>query len=249
VGLRPDTLTFDCTDPVRVATFWAGATGFKLADRDPQGSFVKDQSGRTAGLFFQPVPEAKGAKNRVHLDLRPEDTMAEEVARLQMLGARELSFVQERNAFWTVMADAEGNEFCVLRGPDEGSERTTPGIDSMVIDSDDWKRVANFWIEALGYREHAIGENGIEIVSERDGDPMLSFVHVPEPKTVKNRIHLDTRPDTSMANEVRRMKAIGAREFAYVSEGDIFWTVMKDVEGNEFCVLRGPEDGWTPNEL
>jgi Glyoxalase-like domain len=249
VGLTPDTITFDCADPVRVATFWAGATGFRLADRDPEGSFVRDPSARTAGLFFQPVPEPKAVKNRVHLDLRPADSMAEEVARLQMLGARELSFVQERDTFWTVMADVEGNEFCVLRGPEEGSERTTPGIDSLVIDSDDWKRVASFWMEALGYHEHAIGEQGIEIAGERDGDPMLSFVHVPEPKSVKNRIHLDTRPDTSMSDEVKRMKTNGAREFAYISEGDSFWTVMKDPEGNEFCVLRGPGDGWAPGEL
>jgi hypothetical protein len=249
VGLTPDTLTFDCADPVRVAGFWAGATNFHLADKDPQGSFVQDRSGRTAGLFFQPVPEPKAIKNRVHLDLRPTETMAEEVARLQMLGAHELSFVQERDTFWTVLADIEGNEFCVLRGPEEGSERTEPGIDSVVIDSDDWKRVADFWMEALDYREHAIGEKGIEIVGTRDGDPMLSFVHVPEPKTVKNRIHLDTRPDTSMASEVSRMKTLGAREFAYVSEEESFWTVMKDPEGNEFCVLRGPEDGWTPGNL
>jgi hypothetical protein len=249
VGLRPDTLTFDCTDPIRVATFWAGATGMRLADRDPEGSFVEDPSGRSAGLFFQPVPEAKAVKNRVHIDLRPAETMAEEVARLQMLGARELTFVQERDTFWTVMADIESNEFCVLRGPDEGSERKEPGIDSVVIDSDDWKRVAAFWIEALGYREHAIGQRGIEIVGDRDGDPMLSFVHVPEPKTVKNRIHLDTRPETSMADEVKRMKSLGASEYAYFSEEESFWSVMKDPEGNEFCVLRGPDDGWTPGQL
>jgi hypothetical protein len=249
VGLTPDTLTFDCGDPVRVAAFWAGATGFHLADKDPEGSFVQDSSGRSAGLFFQPVPEAKTMKNRVHLDLRPAESMAEEVSRLQMLGAHELSFVQERDTFWTVLADVEGNEFCVLRGPDEGSSRTEPGIDSVVIDSHDWKRVADFWIEALGYRVLASGEKGIEIVGEREGDPMLSFVEVPEPKTVKNRIHLDTRPDTSMAEEVARVKRLGAREFAYVSEEESFWTVMKDPEGNEFCVLRGPQDGWAPGQL
>jgi predicted enzyme related to lactoylglutathione lyase len=49
-----------------------------------------------------------------------------------------------------------------------------------------------------------------------------------------------------MADERARVAALGAREFRYVEEGGSFWTVMLDPEGNEFCVLRGPEDGWSP---
>ena len=63
---------------------------------------------------------------------------------------------------------------------------------------------------------------------------------------MKNRLHLDLRPATSMADEKARVSELGAREFRYVEEGGSFWTVMLDPEGNEFCVLRGPEDGWSP---
>jgi hypothetical protein len=49
-----------------------------------------------------------------------------------------------------------------------------------------------------------------------------------------------------MADEKARVSGLGAREFRYVEEGGSFWTVMLDPEGNEFCVLRGPEDGWSP---
>ncbi len=120
MGVELDTVTFDCADPVRVATFWAAALGFELADVDPDGSYVRDPSGRTRGIFFQPVPEPKTTKNRVHLDLRPTGSMAEEVERLKVLGATERGFIEEGGSFWTQMRDPEGNEFCVLRGPGDG---------------------------------------------------------------------------------------------------------------------------------
>ena len=120
MALGLDTLTFDCADPVRVATFWAAAMGFEVVEPDPQGTFVDDPSGATGGFFFQPVPEAKVAKNRVHLDLRPTGSMAEEVERLKGLGATVRGFIEVEGSFWTQMRDPEGNEFCVLRGPEDG---------------------------------------------------------------------------------------------------------------------------------
>ena len=127
MGLAPDTLTFDCADPVAVATFWAAALGYDLADADPEGAYIADPSGRTRGIFFQPVPEPKAAKNRVHLDVRPTDTMQEEVDRLVALGASVRGFIEKpasivdgQSTFWTQMRDPEGNEFCILRGPGDG---------------------------------------------------------------------------------------------------------------------------------
>jgi predicted enzyme related to lactoylglutathione lyase len=123
VALEPSTLTFDCADPVAVATFWAAAMGYELDDdSDETGAYVADPSGRTHGMFFQPVPEAKIAKNRVHLDVRPTTSMAVEVERLKGLGATERGFIEVEGSFWTQMRDPEGNEFCVLRGPDDGWE-------------------------------------------------------------------------------------------------------------------------------
>jgi predicted enzyme related to lactoylglutathione lyase len=249
VALRPYTLMFDTEDPRRVATFWAEALGFDLdPDTDETGGYVADPSGRTPGAFFQPVPEPKVVKNRVHLDLRPSATMADEVERLRGLGASELRYVDEGYG-WTVMADPEGAEFCVLRSGGEGGKRDLVGIDSLVIDSGDPFRVADFWIRMLGYREHERGDEGIEIVGDAEGDPMLSFVTVPEPKTVKNRIHLDVRPTDSMKAGVERVLELGGTVRGFIETDDSFWTQMRDVEGNEFCVLRGPEDGWTDAEV
>jgi predicted enzyme related to lactoylglutathione lyase len=250
VALRPDALVFDTRDPMVEAIFWAGALGFDLdPDSDRTDAHISDPSALTSGAFFQAVPEPKVVKNRVHLDLRPTTTMAEEVERLRHLGAAPTRFVDEGHGSWTVMGDPEGNEFCVLRAGAEGGKRDRGGIDSVVVDSNDWRRVADFWIATLGYRELETGESGVEIVGDRDGDPMLSFVTVPEAKTVKNRVHLDVRPTGSMTEEVERVTALGGTVRGYIEEGGSFWTQMRDPEGNEFCILRGPDDGWSADEL
>jgi catechol 2,3-dioxygenase-like lactoylglutathione lyase family enzyme len=123
VALTVDTVTFDCADPLRVATFWARALGYEM-DHDPDdpeddGAFLLDADG-TRRMYFQSVPEPKTVKNRLHLDVRPSGTMAEEVDRLQGLGATVRGYIEEGGSFWTQMRDVEGNEFCVLRGPGDG---------------------------------------------------------------------------------------------------------------------------------
>ena len=121
MSLTLDTVSIDCADPTALATFWCEALGFELdAVSDSDGAFAGDPSGRTAGLFFQRVPEPKIGKNRMHLDVRPSGSMAEEVTRLQGLGATVEGRVDHDGSFWTVMQDPEGHEFCVLRGPADG---------------------------------------------------------------------------------------------------------------------------------
>lgn len=123
MGLTPDALTVDCAAPLVVATFWAAALGYVL-ERDPDdpqddGVVLRDAAGRPA-MYFQSVPEPKTAKNRMHLDVRPTGSMAAEVERLKGLGATVRGFIEVEGNFWTQMRDPEGNEFCVLRGPEDG---------------------------------------------------------------------------------------------------------------------------------
>ena len=115
-----DTLTVDCTDPGVVGRFWSMALGWDVADAGDGEVEIADPTGRDRPILFQVVPEAKAAKNRWHLDLRPLRSMAEEVARLMVAGASVLERIDEHGSFWTVLQDPEGNEFCVLRGPDDG---------------------------------------------------------------------------------------------------------------------------------
>jgi hypothetical protein len=115
-----DTLTIDCADPSRLAAFWTEALGYDLKETTDSDAEIVDPAGRGWPLLFLVVPEDKSVKNRVHLDLRPRGSMQDEVDRLVGAGASVLRRVDEDGSFWTVMLDPEGNEFCVLRGPDDG---------------------------------------------------------------------------------------------------------------------------------
>jgi catechol 2,3-dioxygenase-like lactoylglutathione lyase family enzyme len=115
-----DTLTIDCADPIRVAEFWCAALGYELVESDDESAEIRHPGGPGWPLLFQVVPEGKSVKNRLHLDIRASASMAAEVERLKGLGATEQRFVEEGGSFWTVMLDVEGNEFCVLRGPEDG---------------------------------------------------------------------------------------------------------------------------------
>lgn len=122
------------------------------------------------------------------------------------------------------------------------------GVDTLTLDCRDLQTVATFWAEVLGYEIVEIDEDGANIRDPAGSGWPLFFQVVPEGKSVKNRLHLDLRPTTSMEEEIERVKGLGASQYRYVSEGGSFWTVMLDPEGNEFCILRGPQDGWSPAE-
>jgi catechol 2,3-dioxygenase-like lactoylglutathione lyase family enzyme len=118
--LGVDSLTFDCRDPAKVATFWASVLGYEVVEIDGEGADIRDPNGPGWRITFFVVPEGKAVKNRLHLDLRPTGSMAEEIERVRSLGASQHRYVAEGGNFWTVMLDPEGNEFCVLRGPQDG---------------------------------------------------------------------------------------------------------------------------------
>ena len=109
-------LTFDCTDLDRAATFWQAALGY-VADGVIEGRYVS-LSGHGLAMTLQRVDEPKSVKNRMHLDLLVDD-VEEEVRRLEALGASRLTPAarQEFGQTWFVLADPEGNEFCVARDP------------------------------------------------------------------------------------------------------------------------------------
>jgi predicted enzyme related to lactoylglutathione lyase len=115
MGARLYTVTVDCHDPALLARFWQRALGYSWAYDDADGSEVciePDDDDCPAVLFVK-VPGSKLGKNRLHFDLMPED-QATEVQRLVELGAVEIDIGQS-DVDWVVMADPEGNEFCVLR--------------------------------------------------------------------------------------------------------------------------------------
>lgn len=118
-GLQIQCFNLDSTDPGRSAAFWEKAlgwrrthdTGDEVVLEPPAGS---PQDGVAPDLLFLRVPEDKEVKNRWHPDLRPKDQAAE-VARLEALGATQIDVGQRSDQTFVVMADPDGNEFCVLR--------------------------------------------------------------------------------------------------------------------------------------
>jgi catechol 2,3-dioxygenase-like lactoylglutathione lyase family enzyme len=112
MSLRWECVVIDCRDPERVGQFWSAALGLPLQVDEDGDRWLEVSEGSPDILFVQ-VPDAKVEKNRVHLDLRPDD-QRREVERLIGLGAREKDIGQGA-VTWMVMADPEDNEFCVLR--------------------------------------------------------------------------------------------------------------------------------------
>lgn len=117
-------ITVDCADPRALGAFWAEVLGGVL--REDSGPAVPEilvstEQGSGPGLLFLPVPEGKTSKNRLHLDLQPEDrTRDEEVERLLGVGAALVGDFREPDGTgWAVLTDIEGNEFCVERSAAE----------------------------------------------------------------------------------------------------------------------------------
>jgi catechol 2,3-dioxygenase-like lactoylglutathione lyase family enzyme len=115
--LRVTHVTVDCLDPRTVASFWAQVLGMEVHPESDDDSAAVGGPSRPAGSpswLFLRVPEAKTAKNRMHVDLEAGDLTAE-VDRLVALGAAHLHDHEEDGTRWSVLQDPEGNEFCVVQ--------------------------------------------------------------------------------------------------------------------------------------
>ncbi|MET8244474.1 VOC family protein [Streptomyces sp. NPDC005202] len=112
MGLEWEQVIVDAADPAALGRWWAEALGWAVVDDSPEEYEIRPEPDRLPGLLFVPVPGARTVKNRLHLDFRPDDQEAE-VARLLSHGARHADVGQGEQP-WVVLADPEGNEFCVL---------------------------------------------------------------------------------------------------------------------------------------
>jgi predicted enzyme related to lactoylglutathione lyase len=117
--IRIQCICVDTTDPARLAGFWREALGWRQTHAEDDQVVLEPPAGSPADgiapdLLFLRVPETKSGKNRLHIDLRPQDQAAE-IGRLEALGAARIDIGQGPESTWVVMADPDGNEFCVLR--------------------------------------------------------------------------------------------------------------------------------------
>lgn len=108
-------VVIDCAEPKRLAEFWSEVLGYEYRMDDDDWCSLRRPGGGAPFLSFQKVPEGKVVKNRVHLDIRPDgDTLEEEQEHLEHLGATTLRFLDKGKWSHYIMADPEGNEFCLL---------------------------------------------------------------------------------------------------------------------------------------
>ncbi|MEV0431079.1 VOC family protein [Micromonospora sp. NPDC050495] len=112
-----ENLTVDAQDPSRLAHWWAEALGYQVISDKPDEVEIRRTPDSLPGIVFVPVAQPKEGKSRLHIDLRPADLEAE-VERLVDMGARHVD-IGQGSVEWTVLADPEGNEFCVLREREE----------------------------------------------------------------------------------------------------------------------------------
>jgi hypothetical protein len=213
-------LCVDALDVTAMSTFWANVSGLDVADAEPPARLGGGTSRHT--LWVNPVDRARGAKNRVHLDI-----YCASVDDLVDLGATVTAAAAETGLGWTRMADPEGNDFCAfVRPPDQLTAYRLHGIG---IDCRDAEAQARWWGELFGADPTYESEHdcwtltGVAV----DARMTLDFNAVPEPRTEPNRVHWDVQ------GEVDALLGRGASHLWNQPR----WTVLADPEGNEFCVF------------
>jgi hypothetical protein len=248
---RAVNLVIDARDPLGLARFWSAGLQWPITYEEDDEVVVEppedDPSQRgQLPLVFVLVEDEKATKNRVHVDLASTSTehQATLVAQLEALGARRVDIGQPDDVSWVVMADPEGNEFCVVShagsvGKDPSSAFAGIGpVAAVVFDCLDPEGIADFWATATGWPVRGRDDEGVWLRDTSAGGPYLDLHRVDEPKPVKLRVHIDVAPfpDEDQATEVERLTALGAKPID-IGQGRVRWEVMADPEGSEFCVL------------
>ena len=238
VGLRA--LCIDAEEPLRLARFWVGVLGWRPADDLADGVVLLPSDDTGFRLRFCLTRAPKIGQNQMHLDLKSTSVEEQQatVARSLALGARHIDVGQRPEEGHVVLADPEGNEFCVIAA---GNSFLAECGFVGAVSCHGSQQVGYFWSEALGW----------PLVWDRDqetairspyGGPKISWGGQPlMPKTGKRRLHFDIAPAPGgdQGAEVDRLVSLGATQID-IGQGAVGWVVMADPDGNEFCVLPPP---------
>lgn len=215
-------LCFDANRPGAVGPFWARLLGrrWELFE-DGDGRLVGEAPAET--IWVDRVPEPQAVKNRVHVDVRVPDPSAVEGAAV----VRE----PDGDIAWRVLADPDGLQLCVM-----GPEGDAPlGLFDLVVDCASPAAAAAWWAERFGVPVQTADDSPHAWLEGVPGFPYGDwvFVPVPEPKTVKNRVHWDV---TLTGTTVQGLLDAGAT-LLRARDDEIRWDVLADPEGNEFCAF------------
>ncbi len=232
-----ENIVWDAREPKRLRQFWAAALGAEPIPDDADCSRLHLGDGLFLDLCFPPVPDAPDGPPRLHLDLLGGPRQAAVVENLLALGATHAD-IGQGDVPWVVLADPEGNAFCVME--DRAEYRATGPIAALPLDSADPDRDAAFWAALTGWVP-VEGTPGVRTLRHPAGvGPLLELCPEPTPHSGKNRLHLDVRRATADDTDAEALLALGARRLD--DTAGLPWVVWADPSGNEFCVLD-PSEG------
>ena len=229
-------LTFGAHDPQALGKFWSGVLGRELVDDPDDGITLLPGDETQFRLRFVPSQEPKVGQNRMHFDLNSEspEGQQETVARALELGGRHIDVGQLPEEGHVVLADPEGNEFCVI----EAGNSFTAGCGFIgALACDGSQQVGYFWSAALGWPLVWDQDEETAIQSPLGGTKINWGGPPVAPKTGRNRLHFDLAPSAGADQqaEVDRLLSLGATRLDV--QGEAGWVVLADPDDNEFCVL------------
>jgi predicted enzyme related to lactoylglutathione lyase len=230
-------LCFDANDPPRLARFWAGVLGWETAGDPRDGIALLPGDDTGFRIRFLPAQEPKTGQNQLHFDLTSTslEDQRRTVEKALDHGARHIDVGQRPEDGHVVLADPEGNEFCVIE-PDNEFLADCGFIGALACDGT--QEVGYFWSKALDW-PLAWDQDQETAIRSPHGGPKITWGGPPlMPKTGKNRLRFDLAPPAhgDRQAEVDRLVSLGATRLD-TGQGEAGRVVMADPDGNEFCVL------------
>ena len=234
---RLHALCVDAYDPVRLGIFWASVLGWDLVDEAEDGIVLLPNDDTGFQVDFFRTTALKVGPNQMHFDLTSTslEDQKRTVANALKLGGSHLDIGQGAEATHVVLADPEGNEFCVI---EPGNSFLAECGFVGALASDGSQELGYFWRAAFDW-PLVWDQDQETAIRSPHGGPKITWGGPPfPPKAEKNRIHFDLAPPvgTDQQAEVDRLVRLGARRVD-IGQGDVSWVVMADPDGNEFCVL------------
>jgi catechol 2,3-dioxygenase-like lactoylglutathione lyase family enzyme len=234
-------VAFDANDPLGLAHFWAAALRWDVGEPTDGAVDLLPTDGTRLRARFRTGAREKSGKNPMHLDLTTSSSpdQSESVARLVGLGARHVDIGQAQGEPHVVLADPEGNEFCVIE-PENSFLAGGGRLGSITCDGS--REVGCFWSAVLGW-PLVWDQDGETAIRAPDGTgPFVTWGPPVPPKGTRSRLHLEIAPATpgDRRTEVDRLISLGATLLDAGADhlhGTVRWTVMADPDGNQFRVL------------
>jgi Glyoxalase-like domain len=215
-------LCIDVADARVSGAYWSTMLGWTLELHDDGDGHLRDDAGKIQ-VWLNVVPEPKSVKNRVHIDVN-----AESVQRALDAGATMFAAYER----WTTLLDPDGQEHCVFPRQQGFDKRAYELVWDCAEGEAASADIARWWCDVVGGAVDGDGDTSwVQDIPECPWDS-FDFGGVPEPKTTKNRIHIDVTTD-----DVDALVAHGATVLRAKGDGGLGWTVLADPDGNEFCAF------------